>query len=887
MLLMQAQENGVALDKEQLLFIVGGQDNAVDEDVDEQPVQDLVLNVDNMFQADDCDAFDSDVDEDPTVQTMFMANMLSAYPVYDEADSSYDSDILSEDNAMLVVQSNVSSVPNDAYTMMLNDMHEHPTQHVSVTTKNNVVDKSLTVKLATYKEQVELKLKDQVQSRGNTIHELREKISRLTKKHSDADPIHGLKALDSQNKEVHAKGVKGATAASGSKPRSNTKKDMTLPAKSDMQKVEIHPRNNKSSVKQKNRIDSSISYKRIVKQVWQETGKLLATVGHQRRLTGRKFTLREQCLLTRITISKVVHVNQVTPPLDNSVTHVTCANQQDPNRNLGSNVPNSPFLSVSNAGRTGQLDSGMSTLVLHGLWRLRDWKYSCFVLDTNGVELIKGSHGSNLYTISVEDMMKSSQICLLSKAFKNKSWLWHFCLNRLNFGTINDLAKKDLVRGLQRLKFEKDHLCLACQLADIGIFVGYAPSRKGYRIYNKRTRRIMETIHIQIDELSKPMEPLRLSTGPTSTFLTPRQIISPALKVPVLVPVNTAGTPSSTTIDQDTPSPSHSSSSSALQSLSLQQSVAAKSTIMEDNLLASVDNDPFVNVFASEPSFEASSSRDWIYKVKLDEYGDVQKNKARLAAKGYRQEEGINFEESFVPVACIKATRIFIVNSASKNITIYQMDVETLFLNGELKEEVYVCQPEGFVNLDHPTHVYHLKKALYSLKHAPQAWYDTLSQFLLDNKFSKGVVDSTLFTRYQASPTKKHLEALKRVFRYLKGTINWGLWYPKDSTVALTAYAGADHAGCQDTRRSTSGGAQFLGDKLHSRSKHIDIRHHFIREQVEKGVVELYFVTMDYQLADIFTKALPRERFEFLLSRLGRKSMTPKTLKRLQEGEDE
>ncbi|GJV41323.1 hypothetical protein Tco_1419763 [Tanacetum coccineum] len=174
--------------------------------------------------------------------------------------------------------------------------------------------------------------------------------------------------------------------------------------------------------------------------------------------------------------------------------------------------------------------------------------------------------------------------------------------------------------------------------------------------------------------------------------------------------------------------------------------------------------------------------------------------------------------------------------------------------------------------------------------------------------------------RYQASPTKKHLEALKRVFWYLRGTINWGLWYPKDTAMALTAYADADHVGCQDTRRSTSGSAQFLEDKLvswsskkqkstaistteaeyisiaialccnnvqHSRSKHIDIRHHFIREQVKKGVVELYFMTTDYQLADIFNKALPRERFEFRLSRLGMKSMSSETLKRLQEGEEE
>ncbi|GJT25099.1 retrovirus-related pol polyprotein from transposon TNT 1-94 [Tanacetum coccineum] len=117
----------------------------------------------------------------------------------------------------------------------------------------------------------------------------------------------------------------------------------------------------------------------------------------------------------------------------------------------------------------------------------------------------------------------------------------------------------------------------------------------------------------------------------------------------------------------------------------------------------------------------------WIYKVKLDEYGDVLKNKARLVAKRYRQEEGIDFEESFAPVARIEAIRIFIDNAASKNMTIYQMDVKTSFLNGELKEEVYVSQPEGFVDPDHPTHVYRLKKALYGLKQAARAWYDTLS----------------------------------------------------------------------------------------------------------------------------------------------------------------
>nr|GEY17264.1 hypothetical protein [Tanacetum cinerariifolium] len=206
MLLMQAQENGVALDAEQLLFLAGGQDNAFDDDVDEQPVQDLALNVDNVFQADDCDAFNLDVDEAPTVQTMFMANLSSADPVTDEARPSYDSDILSEvqdqnqymddvfahheqhvmhDNVQLdhivdshadytsdsnmipydqyvknnkvsVVHNNISSVLNDAFMMIYNDMCKPPVQSVSNPSWNTVVKNSLTAKLATYKEHVEL-----------------------------------------------------------------------------------------------------------------------------------------------------------------------------------------------------------------------------------------------------------------------------------------------------------------------------------------------------------------------------------------------------------------------------------------------------------------------------------------------------------------------------------------------------------------------------------------------------------------------------------------------------------------------------------------------------------------------------------------------------------
>ncbi|GJV09252.1 retrovirus-related pol polyprotein from transposon TNT 1-94 [Tanacetum coccineum] len=170
----------------------------------------------------------------------------------------------------------------------------------------------------------------------------------------------------------------------------------------------------------------------------------------------------------------------------------------------------------------------------------------------------------------------------------------------------------------------------------------------------------------------------------------------------------------------------------------------------------------------------------WLWKNKKDEDQTVIRNKARLVAKGYAQEEGIDFEESFAPVARLEAVRIFVAHAAHKSFPIYQMDVKTAFLNGPLKEEVYVAQPEGFVDPDHPEKVYLLRKALYGLKQAPRAWYDELSNFLMSKGFTKGTIDPTLFK----------------------------IKYGEDILLD------ADHAGCLDTRKSTSGGIQFLGDKL-------------------------------------------------------------------------
>nr|GEW54907.1 retrovirus-related Pol polyprotein from transposon TNT 1-94 [Tanacetum cinerariifolium] len=125
----------------------------------------------------------------------------------------------------------------------------------------------------------------------------------------------------------------------------------------------------------------------------------------------------------------------------------------------------------------------------------------------------------------------------------------------------------------------------------------------------------------------------------------------------------------------------------------------------------------------------------------------VIRNKSRLVVRGYRQEEGIDFEESFALVARMEAIKIFLAYVAHKSFFVFQMDVKTPFLHGSLKEDVYVCQPEGFIDADHPSHVYKLKKALYGLKQAPRAWYDELSTFLLWNHFFKGTIDPTLFIK--------------------------------------------------------------------------------------------------------------------------------------------
>ncbi|GKC41975.1 retrovirus-related pol polyprotein from transposon TNT 1-94 [Tanacetum coccineum] len=602
-------------------------------------------------------------------------------------------------------------------------------------------------------------------------------------------------------------------------------------------------------------------------------------------------------------------------------------------------------------------------------------KHTCFVRNLKGVDLISGSRDTNLYPISMDDMLKSSSI-----------------------------TKQGLVRGLPKLKFEKDHPCSACSLGkksinekkyilvlvddysrftwvkffrskdetpeviikclkqiqvrlnatvqnvrthnvtefvnqtlreyyenviishqtsvartlqqntndskdlgklqekdDIGIFVGYAPKKKAFQIYNKRTRLIMETIHVTFNELTA-MASEQFSSGLTLQSITLGTPSSGLLPNPVPQPPYDPPTKNDWDIlfqpmfdEYFNPPPSV---------VSLVQAAAAPRPVdpVGSPLSNSIDKDAPSAISTSQ----GSSS-------------NVQSTIPLFELLGYRQEEGIDFEESFTLFARIEAIRIFIANAANKNMTIYQMDVKTAFLNDKLREVFYVSQPVGFVDQDNPTHVYKLKKSLYGLKQAPRAWFDMLSSFLLSQEFFKGAVDLTLFTRKaghdillvqiyvddiifaSTAPalcdefanimsSKFKMSMMGKMSFFLGLQISQSL---RDTAITLTAYADADHVGYQDSRRKaeyialsrccaqilwmrsqlTDYGFKFnkiplfcdnksaialcCNNVQHSRSKHIDVKYHFIKDQVENEVVELYFVRTEYQLADIFTKALP------------------------------
>nr|GFB04204.1 hypothetical protein [Tanacetum cinerariifolium] len=338
---------------------------------------------------------------------------------------------------------------------------------------------------------------------------------------------------------------------------------------------------------------------------------------------------------------------------------------------------------------------------------------------------------------------------------------------------------------------------------DIDFFIVYSANFVAYRVYNWRTKKIMEmmnvTFRLELTYAPSTITPQRPSEPGLDILFEPlhHEYLggqpSEAPRIVYAAPViqNLQAPSAFMSIQDSAPTPTNSSNTlisshnvdEKSQPHAQQQGnhTLLPTTFVADNVLNAVfEGDLFVNPFAtpstesvvSSPQYIESMQEElhqfirldvwelvpspdgikpltlrWLFKNKHDEENTVIRNKNHLVVRGYRQEEGTNFEESFALVARMEAIRIFLAYAAHKGFTVYQMDVKIAFLHGSFKEDVYVCQAEGFIDADHPSHVYKLKKALCGLKQASRAWYDELSTFLLQNGFSKGIIDPTLFTR--------------------------------------------------------------------------------------------------------------------------------------------
>ncbi|GJW84278.1 retrovirus-related pol polyprotein from transposon TNT 1-94 [Tanacetum coccineum] len=418
---------------------------------------------------------------------------------------------------------------------------------------------------------------------------------------------------------------------------------------------------------------------------------------------------------------------------------------------------------------------------------------------------------------------------------------------------------------------------------------------------------------------------------------------------------------------------------------------------MQEELNQFVANDVWELV--PQPRSMTIIGTKWVLRNKLDENGIVSRNKTRLVAQGYNQQEGIDYDETYAPVARLESIRILLAYACALDFILFQMDVKSAFLNGFINEEVYVAQPPGFIDFEKLDHVYKLKKALYGLKQAPKAWYDRLKAFLIKHEYKMGMVDNTLndmcdefakimhdefemsmmgelnfflglqikqmedgiffnqskyikemlkkFGLEDSKPMKTPMSSDTKLtkdeecesvdstkYRGMIGTTHLGLWYPKGTGIETVVYADSDHAGDYVDRKSTSGICTFVGCCLtswfskkqtalaistteaeyvsagkacqqalwmkqalidydvrlddvpimcdnkgaidlsknlvqHSRTKHIEIRHHFLCDNVQKGHISIEKVSSVDNIADILTKPLKRESFNYLRLGLG------------------
>ncbi|GJS40180.1 putative ribonuclease H-like domain-containing protein [Tanacetum coccineum] len=591
-----------------------------------------------------------------------------------------------------------------------------------------------------------------------------------------------------------------------------------------------------------------------------------------------------------------------------------------------------------------------------------------FKLPDESQILLKIPRQNNMYSFDMKNIVpKDGLTCLVAKATSEESMLWHRRLGHVNFKNINKLVKDNLVRDLP-LK------------------------SKAFRVYNIRTRKVQENLHVgflenkpmlegngpkwlfDLDSLTQTMNYVPVVAGTFSNVSAGMQEgsksnissqkdqdcifmpiwkdasyfedITPQSVDDVLLQgqdgnhddssfqddgidgpqVNTAGPQVNTASPQvNTASPQVNTGSRELSTADYAVNSATSEGLMgpipttedsqqEDqgielgNLSPSyaVSTTPHTRIHKDHPidhvigdvQFFCYKQEDpaWVRQCKRnkkDERGIVVRNKARLVAQGHTQEEGIDYDEVFAPVARIEAIRIFLAYASFMGFTVYQMDVKSAFLYGQIEEEVYVCQPPGFEDPDHPDKVYKVVKALYGLHQAPRAWYDTLATYLLSNGFKRGQIDQTLFI-------KSHQETSKAKPSLGLGTLRI---LPLELGALYYSGWGWNYAGVFKRDEVNHWSCQFLGNRLslgsartklwlpllqmndvmwllqnccgrkhpvqNSKTKHIEIRHHFIRDCNSKKLIQMAKIDTQLNVADLLTKGFDAGRFQYLVSSIG------------------
>nr|GEW30011.1 retrotransposon protein, putative, unclassified [Tanacetum cinerariifolium] len=589
-------------------------------------------------------------------------------------------------------------------------------------------------------------------------------------------------------------------------------------------------------------------------------------------------------------------------------------------------------------------------------------KSTCFIRDLKGNDLLTGSRGIDLYSITLQDTNSPNPICLLAKATSSQACLWHHRQSHLNFTPSTccqrmilwskDETPEVLIKFLMLVQrgFQAQVRIVrtdkGTEFLNQNLHASFAAEGIHHQtVFNKRTRVIMESIHVNFDEFPH-MASDHVSSDPVpecQRMVLEHDSLSPAIQRRANVPQADRTVKTSNELD-------------LLFSLMFDELLNGSSKVMSKSSAISFADapnqrqqhtTPLNNHTTPAPTYHpleqviGNPSQPVRTRRQLELDGEmcmfaltntVIRNKSPLVAKGYEQKEGVDFEESFAPVARLEAVRKKCMSINQMDLLIHitpikftdsrrlYMDPNKLHGRGAMNSS-NSCYPK-----DSPK----VRAIMYLKASRPDIIYAT-----------------RYCARYQAQPTEKHLTAVKWIFWYHKDTIHIGLWYPKDTGFELTAFSDSDHAGCLDSRKSTSGGIQFLGgDKLvswsskkqdctsmsfaeaeyvslsvcyaqvlwmrthltdygfhfdkipmccnskatiaiscnpvqHSRTKHIDVGYHFIKEKVEKGIVKLFFVETEYQLADLFTKALPEERFNYLVRQLGIRCLTPAELEAL------